>query len=82
MPAHKPSAAELLALYDEVRRTAGEVERKFKDAVGGDTYDWTGSMNDVDNLRVALDDLENEIIARMPDEDDEEDNTFTTDELE
>ena len=72
MPAHKPSAAELLALYDGVRRTAGEVARKFKDTVGGDTYGWTGSMNDVDNLRVALDDLENEIIARMPDEDDEE----------
>ena len=69
MPKHKPSAAELLALYEEVRRCAGEVSRKFKDTVGGDTYDWTGSMNAVDNLRVALDDLENELIARMPDED-------------
>ncbi len=72
MPKEKPSAAELLALYDQVRTFAVLVSRKFKETVGGDAYGWTGSMNDVDNLRAALDDLENEIIARMPDEDDEE----------
>ena len=84
MPIHKPSAAELLALSDEVHRCAGEVSRKFKETVGGDQYGWTGGMNDVDNLRAALDDLENELISRMPDEDDEDegDGPFTTDELE
>lgn len=82
MPKENPSATELLVLYDEVRRCAGEVARKFKDTVGGDQYGWTGSMNDVDNLRVALDDLENELIQRMPDEDDEGDGPFTTDEVE
>lgn len=66
----KPSAAELLALYDQVRLFANMVALKFKETVGGDTYGWTGSMNDVDNLREALDDLENELIQRMPDEDD------------
>ena len=72
MPKVKPSAAELLALYDQVRLFANEVARKFKDTVGGDTYGWTGSMNDVDNLRAALDDLENELIQRMPDEDEDD----------
>jgi hypothetical protein len=64
------SDAELISLYDEVRRTAQTISDKFKETVGGDQYGWTGSMNDVENLRGALDDLDNAIIERMPDEDD------------
>lgn len=72
----KKSDAELLVLYDQVRLFANMVANKFKDTVGGDSYGWVGSMNDVDNLRSALDDLENELIERMPDEDEDDDNEF------
>ncbi len=84
MADHKPSAAEVLALYDQVRLFANMVACKFKETVGGDAYGWTGSMNDVDNLRAALDDLENELIAQMPDDDDEDEGEgpFDTSEVE
>lgn len=62
----KPTNQELLDAYDEVRRCAGEVSRKFKDTVGGDQYVYVGSMNTVDDLREALETVEGMLIVGVP----------------
>lgn len=66
MSYRKPTDKELIEAYDNVRRHAGEVARMMKDTVGGDHYAFTGSMNTVDDLRDAIEDVEGLLIVGAP----------------
>lgn len=54
------SNTELIRRYDNLRSMAQNLQRKFHDR--GDHYEFTGSMNDVEFLRSAIEDVEGYMI--------------------
>lgn len=62
----------LLLRYDRVRSFAQLVQKQLKASPGGDQYIYRGSMNQVEALRDALNDLEGYMVSNnlnVPDDD-------------